>query len=332
MITYGLPCFTGLNNKGGVGKTTIDSMAAEYACIVKRKRVLLLDWDGQMNLTKSYIGVETVPGWGRLPLPNPVVVAMAKEDPSVLDVYEERSTITDIFTGKAVMPYPTRFCYGDPDDIATPRIDIVAGNAVGIRYLLESSPTEMRASPYAQLADVGSAQIIQHLVDFVSDPQLAELYDLVIIDTGPSESPLFTAALNASTHVFCPYQPESKSVSGIEALVDALRNAMENRAKFKYRPEPLKLLGIAPNMVDTRSSDHMECIARAIDDAGSYHLEDGFWLRRLTAYRTFTDDVERRPKPFSIFHEKPSNPARKDAEAFFERLFDGIFQTQREVA
>lgn len=326
MITHGVPCYTVLNNKGGVGKTTLASLSAEYACINHRKRVLLLDWDGQMNLTKSYVGVETVPGWGRLPVPNPIVAAMAAEDPSTLDVYNLRSTITDIFeANKCVMPYPTRFCYGDPDDVACPRIDIVAGNYMGIKYLLESSPTEMKNSPYHRLAEIGSDQIIQHLVDFVSDPALAEQYDLVIIDTGPSDSPLFNAALNAATHVFCPYIPESKSVSGIEALIDAVKTAMQNRVIYKYRPEKLRLLGIAPNIVDSRSADHIQCIARAMEDAGSFHLDEGIWLRRLTAYRTLTDDVDRRPKPYSIFHEKPSNPARRDAETFFECLYSGIF-------
>lgn len=324
----GVPCFTILNNKGGVGKTTLASLGAEYACLILNKRVLVLDWDGQMNLTKSYIGVENVPGWGRLPMPNPIIQAMLAEDPSTLDVYKERSTITDLFEDKSVMPYPTRFCVGDPDDLNSPRVDVVAGNAAGIKLLLESSPTELADSPYARLADVNTDRIIQCFVDFVSDPSLSEMYDLVVIDTGPSDSPLFSAALNASTHVFCPYVPESKSVSGIEALVDAVNAAMINRSLHKYRSEPLRLLGIAPNMVESRSADHIECIARAMADAGKFHLEEGLWLRRLTAYRTLTDDVERRPKPYSLFLDKPSNPARRDAELFFENLFDHIFQTE----
>jgi len=322
----GVPCFCILNNKGGVGKTTLASLSAEYASLIQNKRVLLLDWDGQMNLTKSYIGVETVPGWGRLPVPNPIVRTMAQDDPDTLSIYEERSTVTDIFQDKSVMPYPTRFCKGDPDDTDTPRIDIVAGNAMGIKLLLESSPTELRESPYKRLADVNTAQIIQCFVDFVSDPSLSEQYDLVIVDTGPSDSPLFSAALNAATHVLCPYVPESKSVSGIEALVDAVKTAMINRVTHQYRPEQLKLIGIAPNMVDSRSADHLDCIARAMEEAGEYHLDEGLWLRRLTAYRTLTDDVERRSKPYSVFLDKPSNPARRDAEAFFERLFSEIFE------
>lgn len=42
------------NNKGGVGKTFTSKTLAEYAVIVKNKKVLLIDLDPQCNLSRRF--------------------------------------------------------------------------------------------------------------------------------------------------------------------------------------------------------------------------------------------------------------------------------------
>ena len=44
-----------INLKGGVGKSTLAMMMAEYAAFVYHKRVLLIDFDSQANLTAAMV-------------------------------------------------------------------------------------------------------------------------------------------------------------------------------------------------------------------------------------------------------------------------------------
>lgn len=327
---YGVPCLTILNNKGGVGKTTLSSVVAEYNYFVQGKRVAILDWDGQLNLTKTYIGTQHVPGVGTMPIENPELLALAAGNPEILEHYNLRSTITDIFEHKEVWPYTTAFSQGE--DLSLPRIDIIAGNQQGIRLLLESTPTEMKESPFAHLANVTTGDIIKHLVKFCALPELKEHYDLLIIDSGPSDNPLFEAALRAATHIVCPYVPESKSVSGIEGLLEALSRAQRARNTIRDRPEPLRFIGLLPNMLDSRINSHMQLMADTIESTGGNHFPPGLALRRLKAYSALTDDFHARPEPKSVFQLRDGDPAKDDALAVMEFMMANVFNEAEAAA
>lgn len=310
-----------LNNKGGVGKTSITQLVAEYACVLRNKRVLLLDWDGQMNTTESYISVEHVAGIGRLPLPHPELEDY-DNDEELQALFNHRSTITDLFEGKQVLPYPTDFGPEDQDDYDSPRIDVIPGNSEGLKMLLESTPTELEHSPFHKLAEVTTSQIVDHLTAFVTMPDLEDLYDLVLIDSGPSESPLFTAALRSATHVICPYVPESKPMKGIEGLINSVLQAIERRRSGSDRPEPLNFLGLLPNMVDQRLNKHIENMQKAISLAGEMHCPAGVVLRKLSDVTTFTDSYWERPEPKTLFKLPKSNQAQQDFIEVCDYLFE----------
>lgn len=316
-----IPCFVVLNNKGGVGKTSISELIAELACVLKGKRVLLLDWDGQMNSTESYITVENVVGVGKMPKPHPFLDGY-ETDPELQSVFNHRSTITDLFEGKQILPYPTDFSPSDPEDYQSPRIDIIPGNSEGLKMLLESTPTELEHSPFKRLASVATTQIVETLIKFVTMPELEEMYDLVLIDSGPSESPLFTAALRSATHILCPYVPESKPMKGIEGLINSVLQAIERRRRGLDREEELVFLGLLPNMVDQRLNKHIENMQKAVDLAGDMHCPPGVVLRKLSDVTTYTDPYWERPEPKSLFKLPESNQARQDFVEVCEYFFD----------
>lgn len=326
-MEHGVPCFTILNNKGGVGKTTLSILIAEYCYYILGKRVIILDWDGQLNLTKTYIQTEKVPGAGTMPIMHPELVNAAKSDPSIHETFNLRSTITDIFENKDVYPYPTPL-EADPNDTMAPRVDVICGSQQGIKLLLESTPTEMRDSPFAHLAGVNTDAIIKHLVEFCAMPEFKESCDLIIIDSGPSDSPLFEAALRAATHVVCPYIPEQKSVSGIEGLLDSLNRAKKARLVSGDRPEPLKLVGLLPNMVDMRVNKHIDLMNETREATGVHHFPAGVVLRRLNSYTTYTDNYNDRPAPKSIFALKEDDNARQDAMAVMEHMMSQVFEME----
>ena len=56
------------NNKGGIGKTTCATLAAEYAAMILNKRVLIVEMDGQMITcqifrmkTRKFVGGKRTP-------------------------------------------------------------------------------------------------------------------------------------------------------------------------------------------------------------------------------------------------------------------------------
>jgi chromosome partitioning protein len=61
MFTYKSKVLAVLNQKGGVGKTTVASVIAEYTAIVAHKSVLVVDLDMQCNSSDYWVGMGSSP-------------------------------------------------------------------------------------------------------------------------------------------------------------------------------------------------------------------------------------------------------------------------------
>jgi chromosome partitioning protein len=312
-----------LNNKGGVAKTTTTSLYAEYASIIEKKRVLIIDFDGQCNLTSQWIGHDMISG-EREPIVNPDISA---DD---LVEYNARSAITDIFRGKSVESYLTQIGSGDKDDIACPRVEIVACSGSGMKWIQETltdgSEDDVDAEGRQLVRGVPTSKVIKAMYDFCHAPIMTEFYDLILIDTGPGVNTLFRAALNAATHVVAPYVPENFSVLGIGPLIHQIESA--NRNRFTGG-EPIELVGLLPSKVDTRSAVHMEVIEEMSQHPGlkGIHFPADLFVpasvhiaRRSQTNRPVFD-------PYSIFEMKPSEPIRKKAEQVFSHMHQRVFSS-----
>lgn len=315
----GIPCLSVINRKGGVGKSTTSTTLSEAAFYRRGIRIIKMDWDGQMNMTKMHLKVTKVPGIGPLPPENPILLELTEG----AEEFNIRSTIADIFEGKQVMPYPTLFGPDDTSDTDSPRIDVVAGNEEAIKMLLETQPTDYIKSYYSHLASLNSTTISKRLSQFCADPVLAEFYDLIIIDCPPTESPLFNAALRASTHVLCPYVPEGMGVSGNEGILNAVAAERNLRMSNPTRPEPLDFIGFFPNLVDPRAADHRETIENARKIAGQHHLPENIILHRRKDIRDLTRHIFDRKRP-SVMEMPDSNKAKQEVVRLADYVFDRI--------
>jgi chromosome partitioning protein len=153
------------------------------------------------------------------------------------DDVEERSSIADIFYGKAVLPHETYIC---EENGYKGSVDIMVGHPA----LLEDIITEHdKASGKIETA------IINRLAEFLHMEEMGEVYDLIILDTGPSRSPIFNGALHAATHGVIPFELEEKSIQGINAMIQAVTSENFSRKK----EDELKLLGLVPNKVRNTS-------------------------------------------------------------------------------
>jgi chromosome partitioning protein len=312
-----IPAILYLNNKGGVGKTTCSSLTAENLALIYKKRVLLIDFDGQMNLTAYWVGQERNDEGDIVP---PVHPDYDPEDEYDREFLSERSNICDIFYGKQVLPHSTFIGPKDPDDIDSPRVDLICGNREG---MVEIHSTINRNRGDGK-EGITAHNLMKRLGEFCADPGLAEQYDVLIIDSGPSETPLFHAAIQASTHIISPYKPEEFSVMGATTLTNAISKARLNRTG---RPEHIRFLGLLPCLVDLGRGLHEETMSKVMSEFPSSHFPAGQMITNTTEISRRQEKYNK--KPDSIFMLPPSQKVRKRCDPVFAHIYEEVFLNER---
>jgi chromosome partitioning protein len=268
-----------VNNKGGVGKTTISRILAEYFSIIKKERVLALDMDPQANFSNRFLKMEidTYQEEGKIP---PIHPSYDNKDPEH-DNWDGRSSIAGIFFGEAVFPYQT---YID-------KLEICPSHSSRILLAEAVTRTEVVQRVYDQLAK------------FLTLEEVKNSYDKIIIDTPPSKGPVTISALRASTDIIIPSIMEPQVIEGIYGMIhlwktERLRRSSDNN---------LNLIGILPNSYVNRAiihKDHRESLMQEIPD----HVLESVISRRLIYAEVDADDAV----PRSIFMYQDKNLAKKE--------------------
>lgn len=178
-----------INMKGGVGKTTIASQLA-HAADADGLRVLLVDLDPQSNLSHSILG------------PMPYVSYVRDNKPTVVQILEDY--------------IPAGGGSGGPR-----RIDVsqVVLKSVGYsrNSRLDLIPSRLELSRTLKNPTGKERRLARGIA------QVAEHYDLVVIDCAPTESILTDAAYFASRYVLVPVKPEFMATIGLPLLDRSIR-------------------------------------------------------------------------------------------------------------
>ncbi len=180
-----------INMKGGVGKTTL-AMQVALSAAAKNLRVLAVDLDPQSNLSQSLMGGGSY----------------------VTHVDEDRPTVVQIFEGY-VPPSrrndsPRRL---EIRDVILPR----CGRNWG-RDRLDLIPSRLELSRTLK----NPTQKERRLAKALS--QVADDYDLIVIDSAPTESILTDAAYFASRYVVVPVKPEFLATIGLPLLARSMED------------------------------------------------------------------------------------------------------------
>lgn len=133
--------------------------------------------------------------------------------------------------------------------------------------------------PADPLFEHGMATVGQlRLARAIADEQLADRYDVILLDTPPSLDDLLLNALCAAKWVVVPFLPHHLSGEGIHSLVRVLF-----KVKSSVNPQ-LRMLAFLPVMLDRRICQH-----RAVSDEVSRQFGQG---RLLSGIRSDIKLVE----------------------------------------
>lgn len=279
-----------INNKGGVGKTHLASIYAEYESITNNKKVLLIGLDGQCNIDQRYLEMDDSEE-SFIPPIHP------DYNPEV-DNDTGRYSIADIFYDDepAICPYPTFI----------PNLDILPASG---RKLIDAEKVREE-----EIAD----KVYDRFYRLLTNPELQEEYDVIVIDTGPSKGPLTMGAIKVSTDVIIASVMEDKPIQGTSVMY---RVWLKERAN-KLRAWPLRLAGIVINKFDTRTALHkdLESGLKQNKEISPYILDAKFHQRIIYAE---TDNKGANPK--SIFHYPDKEIAKKESMNVCKELSGRIF-------
>lgn len=266
-------------NKGGTGKTTVARLLAEYFS-QKGLRVVGIDLDPQCSFSQRFVAMDSDPTDpdGILPPVHP------DYDPSDAGDWNGRSSIADIFFGKEVVPYPTRL----------PNLDLLVGNGERLRKVELVTEDQVKDRVHDRLAQ------------FLAIPDVAQNWDLAIIDTSPSKGPLTVSAIRAATHLLIPTIMEQQSIEGLRGMLQLWRR--ENRGRTK----PLEIIGILPNKFRRNVALQVgirESLA-ADPSVASLLIPHSLGLRAA-----FAEADHPEAEPHSVFELGGSNEAKEEATA-----------------
>lgn len=307
MFTYRSKVLAVLNQKGGVGKTTVASVIAEYAAIVAKKNVLVVDLDMQCNSSDYWVGMESAPQatGGQLPPLHPDYDG----DPDL----DSRSNIADIFFGKAVLPHPT---YIKKENGFKHTVEIMVGHPA----LLERINSE-----YDNSSGKIASLIIDRLGDFLHMQEVASTYDLIILDTGPSRNPIFRSAVRAATHAVIPFEPEEKSLQGINAMLQVIQSENFSRSDDTQ----LNLIGLCPNKVRSNTNIHRSTLEMLHQELGGIMFPSDVYLPQSTA---FPERDLKGITPRSIFQISAQHVAHKQSSSVGAYVIKRIFKKEPAAA
>lgn len=192
-----------MNMKGGVGKTTTSIQLSTVLVGTKvsnnYKRVLVIDYDPQFNLSQSLLSPEKY----KLALDsNKTILSALQDADSELDICQLQA----------------------PMSTTPPDIDLLKINVMNSRgWVLDIIPSTLDLMPLAisssNLAVDIMSKRFRHMIE-----QAKSRYDLVFIDCHPSGSLFTKTAVICSDHIIAPVTPNPYAERGISLMKEFIKH------------------------------------------------------------------------------------------------------------
>jgi chromosome partitioning protein len=282
-----------VQNKGGVGKTTVARLISEYFAR-HGLNTLALDLDSQCNFSRRFLNMEFDPADpdGIAPPLHPEYNREEEQD------WSGRSSAADIYYSGQVVAYATRFN----------ALDIIPGEGAKLRDI-----------ELVQKADV-KERVHDRLHAFLMLPDVQELYQVVVIDTSPSKGPVTVSAVRAASHLIIPTTMEPQPIEGLYGMLQLWRR--ENRRRDIN--QLLEIVCIQPNLFRKGVALHEGLYESLRNDEAIAPLLSPVILHQRIA---FAESDHPGAEPKSVFDLPEKEPARHEAEELCAFVREKLFNT-----
>lgn len=225
---------TNANQKGGVGKTTESRHQFFYGVDIKGYNTLGIDFDIQKNFTRSLLHLAVQYG-----------VDVPRDALGRLEVPPGVLTASGLF---------------DPNNKDKPLQ--IGKNAFLIGA--DEGMLDVERADLDEMIEIGQQRMAE----------LADEYDVGIIDTGPSVSNLLIIALSLSHFAVSPCPPDTDAIDGLINFFDNV-----NKVARGGKNPRLSSLGVLPNLVNPKRQYHSDVVAgmRAAWGDGVLPVEINDW-------------------------------------------------------
>src|SRR5260370_4139253 len=198
-----------INMKGGVGKTTLAFNLSWYSAWQANLKVLAVDLDPQANLSQYFMGARKY------------LTYISADGPTVVEIFEQFSA--------------PRTKKGSPSLISASEVVHVL-QEWNDGSLIHLVPSRLELAWTLKNPTEKSRLLSEFLA------QIADKYDLIMIDCAPTESILTTAAYRSSRYVVVPVKPEFLATIGLPLLARSLEEF-----RLMHQDQTLEMAGIVFN-------------------------------------------------------------------------------------
>ncbi len=194
MTQRGKPIVAVVNMKGGVGKTTLSANVFYELSRARKKRVLLVDFDPQFNLSQllfkatayDQLKASGMTLWNVMAPPDPITVFDITED--------DLSAVSDI----------TKF---------------ISPIKAGQSYAIDLVPGDFRLATINLMEDAANLRMAsKRFNNFLA--AASTKYDVVVLDCNPSSSFMTRLAIERATHLFIPVRADRFSLRGLDMITE----------------------------------------------------------------------------------------------------------------
>ncbi len=267
-----VPVVAVLNMKGGVGKNTISAHVMRVLSQKLDKRVTLIDFDPQFNLTQTIVPQKF---YERLKQVNRTVLAIMETPPA-------RSLFK---VTQAVGPPPS-----------LEQVSIGLRSTKGGTFRLV--PGDFGLVKYSLIDDIKTLKPVKERFKRFVAAAAAES-DLVCIDCNPSSSFMTMCALEVATHIIVPVRPDRFSILGLELLDQYVTKVASLPAKPKFI---IVLNGIPKSHYDPTVENSLRGDPRFSSNTLATRLHLSSLLAASPTYTGFASD-----KPVAHRHRVSAN-------------------------
>ncbi len=253
-----------INNKGGVGKTTLSTNIAS-GLAVKGYKVLAIDLDPQTNFTFSYIDVNL---WTRM--------------------FSKDSTIKNFFDNIINNNFEqTDYSFDDIKLSTKEGLHIISSHLKLVD--IDSRLAQGLVGDTEEEVNKNFIRTVSYLKSALNSPSITNVYDYVIFDCPPNFNLVTKNAIIASDYYVVPSKMDYLSTLGIEQLSKNIKTLKDKYNSYSDEKISISFAGVMANMVEFRNGVPIKANEEHINNLKNFKIPlFDTYIRNNTTYHNLS--------------------------------------------